>query len=569
MSAGPRAPAIFSIVAGLLVVLFLAQSFLASRVKSPVFDETIHIAAALSYVQTGTVRANLQHPPLLKDLSGLSMWLAGLRLPQIPQTDQMLSGHGGEIAVGRAILAENGPDRVLFWARLPLLVLSTGLAALLYLWGRELLGELAALAALFLCAFDPTILGHSFLLTMDDGLATFTVLFMFALWKYLQYPDVQRLVFCGLAMGTMLTTKFSAVFLLPVALLLLLCAVRWPLALSARVPETFLRLYGPRTSGRSGKNTIEGYPAAVCAFLAMCLIALVVIQLVYFSPGGLFLYITGLTRVNADHDPAYLVYLAGRLQHHFLSYFAVAWLLKEPIATILLVCIGSVLLLRSKNIRMQVKLFILIPPAVLFLAHTFLADDLGIRYIIPVLPFTYLAGGIGAAWLLKSSNRYGQVIAGLLGVWLVIAAAGIYPDDLSYFNEAACLPHSMTQIGFDGGTRCGPLWMDDSNVDWGQGLKQLKIWLARNAPSRNLRLAYFGTAMPETYGIISQQIGQEQLLKSPQPGLYAVSAHFVARVPALGAFRASGDGDWLRSTPPVAIVGHAFWIYDIKPQNTR
>src|SRR5664279_2534960 len=53
-------------IAGVLVAAFLAQSFLASRIKSPTFDETTHIAAGLSYVQTGEIRANLQHPPLLK-----------------------------------------------------------------------------------------------------------------------------------------------------------------------------------------------------------------------------------------------------------------------------------------------------------------------------------------------------------------------------------------------------------------------------------------------------------------------------------------------------------------------
>ena len=38
---------------------------------------------------------------------------------------------------------------------------------------------------------------------------------------------------------------------------------------------------------------------------------------------------------------------------------------------------------------------------VLFAAHTALADNLGLRYIIPVLPFAYLIGGAGAAWLLQ------------------------------------------------------------------------------------------------------------------------------------------------------------------------
>jgi hypothetical protein len=146
---------------------------------------------------------------------------------------------------------------------------------------------------------------------------------------------------------------------------------------------------------------------------------------------------------------------------------------------------------------------------------------------------------------------------------MTVAAVGIYPDHLAYFNEAACLPGNLNRIGIDGGARCGPLWLDDSNVDWGQGLKQLKAWLDHHAAGRNFRLAYFGTILPEAYGVAGERIGPEELMEAPQPGLYVVSAHFVARVPALGARLKPGAGEWLRRTPPVAIVGHSLYVYDI------
>src|SRR4051794_9426392 len=73
MLPGHRAPWGFSLLAGLLIAGFSIQGFLASRIKSPAFDETGDIAAGLSYLQTGEVRANLQHPPLLKELAGISL----------------------------------------------------------------------------------------------------------------------------------------------------------------------------------------------------------------------------------------------------------------------------------------------------------------------------------------------------------------------------------------------------------------------------------------------------------------------------------------------------------------
>ncbi len=75
-------------------------------------------------MQTGEVRANPQHPPLLKTMAGLALLLAGVRLPDIPETRQMIGGAGGENAVGRAVISRNGPDRVMFWALLPFILLS-------------------------------------------------------------------------------------------------------------------------------------------------------------------------------------------------------------------------------------------------------------------------------------------------------------------------------------------------------------------------------------------------------------------------------------------------------------
>jgi hypothetical protein len=52
-------------------------------------------------------------------------------------------------------------------------------------------------------------------------------------------------------------------------------------------------------------------------------------------------------------------------------------------------------------------------------------------------------------------------------LWCALAAAGIHPDQLSYFNETACLTTEPGQLELGGGSRCGYRWMDDSNVDWG------------------------------------------------------------------------------------------------------
>ena len=527
----------FLLPAVLLLAIFAGQSYFSSRLKSPVFDEPAHIAAGLSYLETGNFSANRQHPPFLKEVSAALMLVGGVHWPDTPEARSLARGTAGlEWTVGNTLIRTNGPDRVLFWARLPFSLLATGLGALLYVWGREMIGEVAALGTLFLYALDPTLLAHSYLVTTDVGVAALGLLFFIMLWRYLRKPDWKGVISCGLVLGLALTAKFSALILVPLAMLLV--------AVSLIEPQ------------------FRDVPSKALALLGMYLIALVTIQVVYFSPSGLASYVDGLRAVNADHDPDYLVFMAGQLQHRFACYFLVAFLLKEPLAILVLVAAGLVAIVSSRKFSRLQKWFLLAPPAVFAGAYSFLADDLGIRYLIPVLPFAYLIGGTGLAWLVSKPAIWARGIGAALCLWLLIAAVGIYPDHMAYFNEAACLQHPA-RIGWDGGTRCGPEWLDDSNVDWGQGLKQLKDWVDRNGRGRALHFAYFGSFPPDAYGLPNDPNAVRELAASDHQagGLYAVSAHWLARIPALVAHDSPGRTHWLAQTQPTAIVGHSIYLY--------
>jgi len=167
--------------------------------------------------------------------------------------------------------------------------------------------------------------------------------------------------------------------------------------------------------------------------------------------------------------------------------------------------------------------------------------------------FGYLAGGIALAALWKRSTIWRVVAAGSC-LWVAAAAAGIYPDHLSYFNEAACLPGHLDRIGLDGGSRCGADWLADSNVDWGQSLPQLKSWLDRNAPGRTVRLEYFGTFPPAAYGIPFEP-ADPYMVPIPPPGIYVISSHWLSYASLLTGAK------WLRDEPE-AIIGHAYYIFE-------
>jgi hypothetical protein len=570
------------VAAGGLLLIFLIQAFAESRRMSPTSDEPPHIAAGLSYVETRSFRANPQHPPLMKELAGLSLSLGGIHWPRTPEAERLIHGELApgeqpEWAIGRDLIAQGGPDRVMAWARAPMLLVAALLGAMVFVWGRRIVGAWAALCALLLYTMDPTILAHSCLVTTDIGVSAGLLALTLALWNYVRRPSGIRGVGCGLALGAALAAKFSAVLLLALLPVLLAAARIWPESGgepppggpdrpcpcgSGRKYKACHGAAGDRKASRAVGSPPEArglrrVASAALPFLAMLAIAVGVVQACYLFSAEPLAYLHGLARVNADHIKDYPTYFAGKLHPRFLTYFLLAWLLKEPLATILAAAVGLAALLRSRTIPLLGKVFLLLPPATMFLGASIGAEEIGVRYILPVFPFVHLLGGLGLVTLWRMRRKGGRVAAVTLGAWAVLAAAGVYPDHLPYFNESACLLRDPGQVGLDGGTRCGTLWLDDSNVDWGQSLKQLKAWLDERAPGRTIYLAnYFGLPA-EAYGIRSIPLDTGDLAAGPRPGLSAVSGHLVARIPPY-----PGASDWMRRMKPVALVGHSIYIFD-------
>ena len=550
----------------LLVAVALAvaaiQGWQAIRSKSPTFDEPAHIGAGLSYLKTGEFRINLQHPPLLKEIAAVPLLMTGARWPMTEAQWKEVGDPpdpGLQWFVGNEVLYGNGPDKVLFATRLPFLLMLLLLILVVFLWGREMLGAWPAAVAALLVGLDPTLAAHGVLVTTDTGFALTAVLFAWSLWRFVTHRTLPRLLAAGAMLGLALGAKFTGALLVPLALALLLLAGRY-------VPA------GPARPGRrADPYAMEEKAARVVGILAifglLVAVAGLVLHALYFLPSDPFLYLKGILRVNADHDPAYRPYMAGGFKPHFWTYYLVTWLLKEPLPAIALALTGLVVLFRrDRSVADLDRAFLVLPPAAILVFYTLFSHNLGFRYLIPMLPFLHLLAGFGAAWLWRSGGALRRATAPLLLVWLAVNAYGIAPDPLAFFNESACLVTHPSRIGLDAGSACGIEWLDDSNVDWGQGLKQLKGWLDANAPNRRIGLGYFGTGRPDAYGIDFDRLGGQEIDRGLRPGLHAISAHLLAR--SLGSLRARhghGPGNWIDHTPPKAVVGHAYYIYEIKP----
>ena len=534
--------------------------------KSATFDEVAHLPAGYSYLATRSIRINPQHPPLIKEICALPLLFMGVRMPVDPETLRntpvSLTYQWG---FGKRFLYQQGErnaDRILFWGRVPAVLLSLGLAALVMIWAGRLWGGSAALLALFLYVFDPTITAHAQLVTTDVGLAFFATLFLFALRRYVGKPSGGRLLLSGAALGLALGAKFSAVILIPVAALLAALAA-WKGGgageSAGKAPERgrpgreARRAGGPAAhSPADGRARRGRVLASLGAVGLMLLISFAVVWALYFFPTDPLFYLRGMEAVNRDHDPGYLPYLLGEVKPGgWRTYLLIAYLVKTPIPFLLLLGASAVFFLRGRRSGWLDEAFLILPALAFFAGYSFTADNLGVRYLIPCLPFLFIFASRLSPQA-ASAGRWARTALAAALVWILVEFAAVWPDHLSYFNEITGVPPR------------GVEWLDDSNLDWGQGLIQLRDYLQERPPG-DFRFCYFGSGEPAYYGIRGRTITVGALAGPPESGTYILSAHCVARARArLFSLHGEGAGNWLFHARPAAVVGHAYHVYEIR-----
>jgi tetratricopeptide (TPR) repeat protein len=113
--------------------------------------------------------------------------------------------------------------------------------------------------------------------------------------------------------------------------------------------------------------------------------------------------------------------------------------------------------------------------------------DIGIRHILPILPFLIVLVAGAAAALFRQSRAWAWAV-GILVVLDVASSLHAYPNYLPYSNEAFGGPSRTYRV------------LTDSNVGWGGGLKALGAYVA----SHNITqcwFAYEALADPASFGI--------------------------------------------------------------------
>lgn len=502
-------------LAGWLLALALGSDFI--RASAPTYDEPVHLASGYAALRARPLNWR-DHPPLAEMWGALP--LLALKPAAMPQAQASL----GLYDFADAFLYKNivGPGRLMTAARA--WCLATWMALLLGTagaWAFALGGAEAAAAACLTMALMPPLVSNAALVTTD---AAPTALFFLAFFLLSRRRRPAWLwAAAGAALGLSAAAKFS-LFVAPV--------------FAAAGLLTERRLDGvPRPRPRE--------------LLLLAAAALAALWLVY-ARWGLGMYWEGLVATLTRLGQGRASFLAGRHSvTGFLLYFPAALALKTPTPSLLLAAGMTVAWLRRPA---RDGFWLVFPPFAYFALACGAKTQLGVRYILPVYPFLCVAAGCGAASLWRAGLR-SRALAAVLLIWQAASVARCAPDLLAYFADAA------------GGPAAGVDWLVDSNLDWGQGLKELGAELARRG-SPAVYLSYFGVADPSEYGIRYLPLGwvsnvtRREGVAEPEPGAPVLLA--VSATNRQGVYYANPESwRWLSARAPVFVAGHSIFLYDL------
>jgi hypothetical protein len=568
---------------GLTLILgFL--SFGSSGGDSLTVDESPHIVAGYSYVIEGDYRLNPEHPPLLKLLSGISIWVGDKLTSQNIFFPNNISAWTERVNaqwdMGYEFLFKSGNDAntVIWWARLPtILILLLGGIYIVYSVNYHTRSKSIAVISSILYAFSPNVIAHGRLVT-TDLIASLTFLLVIDFWiRYLKMPNWWNILYLTLAIGVAFLSKFSTILLIP---LMILTGFSYLLIKYWKDKQFLFRSF-----------------ILIRDFIIIGLGVFIIINLVYFftmhnmnidtqlrlvqesfpqenqisdltkqslstiiqAPGFQYFgqYLLGQAMVIQRVGGGNTTFLLGEFTNQsFIEYFPLTYLLKENISVILILSasiFSLVNLLKSKNLDIKSKILsnwyiitIIGMIAIYWIISVRGNLNLGIRHILPAVILTYIIIAFGIVKLLIPL-KFSKAILSLFLGWYILATILTYPNYISNLNILA-------------GQNQGYQIFTDSNLDWGQDLKRLNNW-TKQKNIDTLYIDYFGTA-DVNYYLPDTNIISVKSTDGPQIGYTAISATMFQD----SFYNRKNNPNyqeywWLKWRSPDYIIGNSILIY--------
>jgi hypothetical protein len=418
-----------------------------------------------------------------------------------------------------------------------------------------LYGTRAAWLVLAMLLIEPTFAAHIPLAALDAlGMGGILVACYLA-WRFFEEPSRSRLVVAAAGIAFALVLKQTAIIL---PLVVLGYAALWwglkPLLDKAAWPAWRVALPGRL------KMLAGGLLVGMVAMWALLLFdvsrpdippdwiesSAMTRALDRPLPGGL--YIGSILRSHWHAARGHPSYLFGESSMKgWWYYFPVIMTYKVPIGIGLLLLLGLLSLRRSPPRFAEWGLFLPLLAWTTLMLTTRI--NIGMRHFLPAYVFMLLLAGR----CLLNDRKMMKVIA--WGALLIAAlhTAAFHPNYVSYVN----FPRDQVYLS-----------ISDSNLDWGQSLKQVRDWIDRRPQTgQPIHLLYFGdrnSPMRIRYYLRDRVIPVEKQGPLPSRGLLIASPVWVA-----GPFDPANRYAALRAMTPVEVIGDSMLVYDLDRAGKR
>ncbi len=527
-------------------------------------DEPSHLVSSFFYWHGQDNLKPRDMPPLIKIVGGWVPRLTGLPIPY-DHKEIWGSQHEWIIALEMMDRLREQVPRVFFLSRLPLLVFPIATGLLIWWWGRQILSPAVALCLMAAFALEPTALGHGALFKNDLAATFGYLLFWYRAWVYWRDPRARNAAWLGVGILVAVLAKMSMLMLVCVAPALIVArhltlspkrlrALAAALALAIAIPYVGslaacqfdtrrLRDLDLRNLDRDSRIS-DTFLAAANVFRVLPV------------PEPMWDGTVSLMQTNEDNPNVY--FLGRTLENGHWLYFLVALVLKVPIP-LQLMLLGALLLeallawRRSFDLQ---RLFWIAPPWIYIALASMSSLQLGVRLVLPALPLALLTSGRAVEWLLR-----GRRVGILAGLFLFLGARTVwtYPHAISYFNLWPGTPERGARL------------LSDSNIDWGQDLRELAT-IVHGRGIKHLHLSYFGSDCVWTYFSDTEveplappwsDDVASGLVYRPEPGYYAISVTLLPGHMFEPRYQNYYSAFWGRT--PIAQAGHSIYLFKIEP----
>jgi len=563
-------------------------------------DEIAHIPAAYAITALHDYRLNPEHPPLIKMLSGIPLYFLKPNF-----NNAWKEGKNSQSAVGEIMLwkSANNPDQILFWARLPIVILAAFFGLAVYKWATVVGGRAAGLVAITLYALSPNIIAHSHLVTTDFGLTAGTTLCLYFLLRCIHKPTWWRAVVVGAVYGLTLLTKFSAIELIPffglVLIYIVIAHVPFKLKIHKKILSTAQSIVLVITLILFTSLIVVWTGCMVASYRTPQAVVEQMINTAPFDDKGLgifskqhsqellrktathtltrplALYTLGVTKVFARVKNGSTVFFLGtEHQHGLWYYYPLSFLIKTPLSVLILCLFSLVYCLylwfhRAKNTPLQKTIMRFLDETIIIAALMWLIGvgissnlNIGLRHLLPIYPLLFILLGV-------SSTRFFRLLLNRSGLWqrrmifLLILALFIY----QIITLITHLPHTLSYVNEAVGAHRAYAITVDSNLDWGQSLKYL-VKFVNDRQIRHIKLDLFGVSPQEAQYYLGKKQETWRSKNGYTTGWLAISVtYYQSNSYYPSTSKSDATYDWLRAYRPVALIGGSILVFYIEPQS--